>query len=121
MSHEIAASVKEEKSYRQVVDDVFTRIDRAFEDVDPDIAECSVSQGTLTIIFFEKTRFIVSPQTPVRQIWVAYLDSAWHFDLNNRGLWRDDKGRDVELFSLIERTTKSVGGLEVTIDRTPAG
>jgi len=41
----------EEKTYRQILDDTFARIDRAFESVDPDVAEVSISQGALTITF----------------------------------------------------------------------
>ena len=38
----------DEKRYRQLLDDAYARVDRAFEDVDPDVAEVSISQGTLT-------------------------------------------------------------------------
>lgn len=111
----------EEKAYRQIVDEVFTRIDRAFENVDPDLAECAVSQGTLTILFQEKLRFIVSPQTPVRQIWVAFRDRAWHLDRNpEKDLWFDDRGEGTELYTLIENTTREIAGVNVAISR-PAG
>jgi len=50
----------EEKLYRQLVDDAFRRIDAAFENVDPDLAESTFSQGTLTIVFREKQPLILS-------------------------------------------------------------
>ena len=36
------ASAIDEKRYRHLLDDTFARVDRAFEDVDPDLAEVSV-------------------------------------------------------------------------------
>src|ERR1043165_8479331 len=96
----------EEKLYRQMVDEVFHRIDSAFEKVDPDAAESTLSQGTLTILYQGKLRFILSPHTPVRQIWAAFKDRAWHFDRDPAtGQWLDDRGRGIELYSLVESTT----------------
>jgi CyaY protein len=109
----------EEKTYRQMVDDVFHRIDAAFEEVDPDLAESSLSQGTLTVLFQGKLRFIVSPQTPVRQIWAAFKDRAWHFDHQaDTGQWLDDRGRNVELYALVEQLTRETIGVTVSIQRT---
>ena len=106
----------EEKLYRQLVDRVFHQIDAAFENVDPDLAECTVSQGTLTILFGGKLRFILSPQTPVRQIWAAFKDQAWHFDRDPQsGRWLDDRGRGIELYKLVEDTTREVAGQVVSI------
>jgi iron donor protein CyaY len=106
----------EEKLYRQLVDKTFDAIDAAFEDVDPDLAESSSSQGTLTIVYNGRLRFILSPQTPVRQIWAAFRDRAWHFDRDEKtGRWMDDRGRDIDLFKLVEDTTREAAGVEVKI------
>jgi CyaY protein len=106
----------DEKQYRQLLDDAFARIDRAFEDVDPDVAEVSVSQGTLTITFFEKQRLMLTPQPAPRQLWVAFRDRAWHFDWEpSRRAWLDDRGQGVDLFALIESTTQEVGAVTVSI------
>ncbi len=102
----------EEKQYRQLVDDVFHRIDAAFEDVDPDLAESMYSQGTLSIVFRETQRLILSPQAPVRQIWVAFRDRAWHFGLDDgSGKWLDDRGAGVELYGLVKELTRDNAGL----------
>jgi CyaY protein len=111
----------EEKLYRQLVDQVFQAVDAAFEDADPDLAECTVSQGTLTILFHGKLRFILSPQTPVRQVWAAFRDQAWHFDRDPQsGRWLDDRGRGIDLYTLVEQTTRETAGQLVTIT-PPAG
>lgn len=106
----------EEKQYRQLVDLVFSQIDAAFEEVDPDLAESALSAGTLTITMVNKHRFIVSPQTPVRQIWVAFRDRAWHFNFDAATKrWTDDRGLGVDLFKLVEQTVHEATGLAVTV------
>jgi CyaY protein len=106
----------EEKQYRQLVDDAFRRIDAAFEKVDPDLAESTFSQGTLTIVFRETQQLILSPQTPTRQIWVAFLDRAWHFGLRPEGDgWIDDRGEGIDLYALIADLTRTAAGVTVTI------
>jgi iron donor protein CyaY len=108
----------DEKQYRQLLDETFARVDRAFEAVDPDVAEVSLSQGTLTITFFEKQRLMLTPQPSPRQLWAAFRDRAWHFDWNEqRRCWLDDRGQGVELLELIERTTRDVGSVEVRVQR----
>jgi CyaY protein len=107
----------EEKVYRQLVDEAFHRIDAAFEEVDPDLAESTSSQGTLTILFQGKLRFILSPQAPVRQIWAAFKDRAWHFDRDAAGNWIDDRGRGIELYGLVEELTREAVGQTVKIPR----
>jgi CyaY protein len=107
----------EEKLYRQLVDETFHRIDNAFEEIDPDLAESTSSQGTLTILYEGKLRFILSPQTPVRQIWAAFKDRAWHFDRDAEGKWIDDRGRGIELYRLVEDITREAVGQTVKIAR----
>jgi CyaY protein len=108
----------DEKVYRQLVDDAFHRIDAAFESVDPDAAESMLSQGTLTVVFAGAQRFIISPQPPVRQIWAAFKDRAWHFDHDPaRGAWLDDRGRGIELYALVEQITHEAAGQDVKVRR----
>ncbi len=109
----------DEKVYRHLVDEAFMRVDAAFESTDPDAAESMYSQGTLTVVFGGQDRFILSPQAPTRQIWVAFRDRAWHFDHHQAtGQWMDDRGLGVELYGLVEETTRAETGLGIAIDRT---
>ena len=109
----------EEKQYRQLVDEAFRRIDAAFENVDPDLAESTFSQGALTIVFRETQQLILSPQAPTLQIWVAFRDRAWHFGLRPEGDgWVDDRGQGIDLFGLIADLARTAAGVTVTISRT---
>ncbi|HXT95021.1 MAG TPA: iron donor protein CyaY [Polyangia bacterium] len=108
----------DEKRYRHLLDETFARVDRAFETVDPDLAEVSVAQGTLTITFFEKQRLMLTPQPSPRQLWAAFRDRAWHFDWNEaRAAWLDDRGLGIDLLTLVEQTTREVANVTVQIAR----
>jgi len=104
----------DEKTYRLLVDDTLKHIDAAFEAVDPDLAESTISQGALSIGFPGGLRAIVSPQPPVRQMWLAFRDRGYHFNWDGKR-WLDDKGEGLELYSLIADLTRQVTGQLVAI------
>jgi CyaY protein len=113
-----ATDMPDEKLYRQRLDDTYARIDAAFEEVDPDLAEVSISQGTLVIVFHEKHKLMLTPQPSPRQLWAAFRDRAWHFDWNAAsGRWLDDRGQGIELVALIEETTRDMTGIEIHVAR----
>jgi CyaY protein len=108
----------DEKTYRQLLDQTFARIDAAFEKVDPDLAEVSLSLGTVTITFASNQRMMLTPQPSPRQLWVAFRDRAWHFDWNAAtNQWLDDRGQGIEVCALIEKITRETAAVEVTITR----
>jgi CyaY protein len=102
----------DEKTYRDLVDATLRHIDAAFADVDPDLAESNVAQGALTILFPGGLRAIVSPQPPVRQMWLAFKDRGYHFDWDGAH-WRDDKGAGLELYALVAELTRATVGVDV--------
>ena len=92
----------DEREYRLAVDALLARLDAAFADVDPDLAESEYAQGTLVITFRQAQKLIISPQSPVRQIWAAFRDRAWHFGFDAAGeRWLDDRGQGIEFVSLV--------------------
>jgi len=108
----------DEKTYRQLLDQTFARIDAAFENVDPDLAEVSLSLGTLTITYPGNQRMMLTPQPSPRQLWVAFRDRAWHFDYDaTKSRWMDDRGQGIEVCALIEETTRDIAAVTVTISR----
>jgi iron donor protein CyaY len=106
----------DEKTYRRLLDDTFARIDRAFDEVDPDLAESNLAQGALTITVRGGHRLILSPQPSPRQLWVAFRDRAWHFDWNEaRGCWLDDRGQDIEAVALVAKLTRESSGVTLKL------
>ena len=103
-----------ESAYRQRVDEMLSRLDAAFADVDPDLAEPEYTQGTLVVSFRQVHKLILSPQAPARQIWAAFRDRAWHFSLDaGSGRWLDDKGQGVELVALVVSLAREHAGVEL--------
>jgi CyaY protein len=94
-----------EAEYRKKIQETFDRIQRAFENVDPDAAECEIQFGALTVTFPDRTKCILSAQPSVRQLWLALASrgTAYHFDYHlASSTWVDDKGKGIELISFLE-------------------
>jgi CyaY protein len=105
----------DEPEYRHLVDLAMHRIDAAFEDIDPDLAESDHSQGSLVVTIRQALKLIVSPQAPLRQIWVAFRDRAWHLNLVD-GRWLDDRNGGTELFSLVASIVQENVGITLSFD-----
>jgi CyaY protein len=105
----------DEQAYRARIDETLKQIDAAFEDVDPDLAESDHAQGSLIITFKQTHKVILSPQAPLRQLWVAFRDRAWHFSCDDQGRWLDDRGQNVELLSLVARLTQENAGVTLRL------
>ncbi len=107
-----------EPEYRALVNQVYQRVLKAMDEVDPDIVEAELSQGTLTLTLSDGKRWILSAQPPVRQLWLAVASQgrAYHFNRDpGSGRWLDDKGLGVELFSCLEGLLKDVAGVGVKL------
>jgi CyaY protein len=107
-----------EAEYRSVMKNTLDRVERAFDAVDPDVAECSVQFGALSIVFPNGQRCILSSQPSVRQLWMAVAAKgiAYHFDFDARaGEWRDDKGLGIEPLRFLQEFLKESVGLELRI------
>lgn len=92
------------------------RVERAFENVDPDVAECSVQFGALSIVFPNGSKCILSSQPSVQQLWMAVAAKgiAYHFDYDAAtGRWRDDKGQGIEPLSFLEKFLKETVDLDL--------
>ena len=66
----------EEKRYRQLVADTYKTLEKAFDTVDPDVVELTRAGDVITLLFADGMRCILSPQPPLRQLWVAARASA---------------------------------------------
>jgi iron donor protein CyaY len=110
-----------EADYRRKVLESMARIEKAFTDVDPDVAECEQSLGSLVIISrtitsADRSRLILSTQPSVRQIWLALAAKgiAHHFNYSDeKEQWIDDKGKNIELLSFLKQYFKDSSDLDL--------
>lgn len=90
------------------------RIEDAFADIDPDDVEVSTSDGVLRLDLRDGTKIVINSHRAARQIWMAAVASAWHFDPTDAGTWIAAKSGD-ELRATLERLVKDRIGLELHV------
>jgi CyaY protein len=106
----------EEKRYRQLVAETYKKLENAFDAVDPDVVELSRAGDVVTLLFPDGMRCILSPQPPLRQLWVAARTTAVHFNWNDEAnAWQDDQGKGIEVFSYLKDLVKREVDEEVAL------
>jgi len=80
----------DEAEFDRSARDELQHIEDAFADVDPDDVEVSSSDGVLKLALRDGTRIVINSHRAARQIWMAAIASAWHFDPTADG-WRSSK------------------------------
>jgi CyaY protein len=89
-------------------------IEDAFADIDPDDVEVSTSDGVLRLDLRDGTKIVINSHRAARQIWMAAVASAWHFDPSEGGTWIAAKSGD-ELRATLSRLVKDRIGLELRV------
>jgi CyaY protein len=78
----------DEASFDREARDELHQLEDAFADIDPDDVEVSTSDGVLRLDLRDGTRVVINSHRAARQIWMAAVSSAWHFDPAGQGVWR---------------------------------
>ncbi len=66
-------------------------IEDQLEEVDPDEVDISSSDGVLTLELRDGVKVVVNSHRAARQIWMAAVASAWHFNYDEAdGRWRTE-------------------------------
>ncbi len=108
-----------EALYRKTIQETLDTIQGAFENVDPDIAECEQALGSMTLTFADRSRCILSAQPSVKQLWLAVASrgTAYHFNWDaTTKRWMDDKGKGIELLSFLRTFLKEQTGQEIALN-----
>jgi CyaY protein len=111
------ATAMDESTFDRVGRDELSYIEDQLADVDPDDIETSTSDGVLTLTLRDGVRVVINTHRAARQIWMAAVASAWHFDPPTeqdpeRG-WRTADGQ--ELRSTLQSVIRQRIGLEVEL------
>ncbi len=107
-----------EAEYRALIQKSYDRIMTALDPVDPDLAECEGSLGSLAIRFADGSKCILSAQPSVRQLWLALAAQAlaYHFNWDPAlGAWIDDRGKGIELHALLEKVLSEKVGSPIKL------
>lgn len=105
----------DEATFNRVARDELHRLEDAFADVDPDDVEVSTSDGVLRLDLRDGTRIVINSHRAARQIWMAAVATAWHFDPVDDGRgWRSGKNGE-ELRPTLARLLKEHVGLDLPL------
>ena len=100
----------DDKEFMKAADDCLRRVAKWLEDLDPDEADYSTADGSVTIEFPDGAKFILSRQSATKQVWLAAGAHGYHYTLDqSANVWRDDKDGH-ELFArLAEVVGEKIG------------
>jgi CyaY protein len=104
----------DEASFDRVARDELHELENAFSDIDPDDVEVSASDGVLRLDLRDGTKIVINSHRAARQIWMAAVASAWHFDPSADGRWRAAKTGD-ELRPTLARLLHDRIGVTVSL------
>src|SRR4051812_4421811 len=103
----------DEATFDKASRDELRAIEDAFEDVDPDDIEVSTSDGVLRLDLRDGTKIVINSHRAARQIWMAAVASAWHFDPAGP-TWKTPKTGE-ELRPTLSRILQDRIGLELRL------
>ena len=104
----------DETTFDSVARAELARIEDSLADVDPDVIEVHASDGVLRLDLRDGTKIVINSHRAARQIWMAAVASAWHFDPGADGRWTASKTGD-ELRSTVARVVKERIGLVLAL------
>ena len=107
----------DDAAYNTRVADIFRRLLKGLDLVDPDALDAD-STGDMVTITANKSgqKVVVNTQRAVRQIWVAGNGSGIHFDFDAKSSkWLDDKHKGLELFAWISECVEAASGARVSL------
>jgi CyaY protein len=104
----------DDKTFDALARDELRALEDRLADVDPDDVEVSTSDGILKLDLRDGTKIVINSHRAARQIWMAAVSSAWHFDPGGDGKWTASKTGD-ELRATVARVVKERIGLELAL------
>jgi CyaY protein len=100
----------EEADFDRVAREELHALEDAFADIDPDDVEITTSDGVLRMDLRDGTRIVINSHRAARQIWMAAVSTAWHFDpVDNGASWRTPKTGEELRPTLVRLVRERVG------------
>ena len=103
----------DEEEFDRIARDELQHLEDALSEVDPDECEVSTSDGVLKLALRDGTRVVINSHRAARQIWMAAISTAWHFDPVGDG-WRASKTNE-DLRPTLARLLRERVGLDVAL------
>src|SRR5688572_32255202 len=104
----------DDAEFDRIASDELHHLEDAFANVDPDECEVQSSDGVLKLDLRDGTKIVINSHRAARQIWMAAISTAWHFDPPAGGGWRAAKTGE-ELRPTLAKLVRERIGLEVSL------
>ena len=107
----------DDAEFDRIASDELHHLEDAFANVDPDECEVQSSDGVLKLDLRDGTKIVINSHRAARQIWMAAVATAWHFDPptdSGDGTWIAAKTSE-ELRSTLRRVLRERIGLELRV------
>ncbi len=103
----------DETKFNGLVADVFKRMLKTLDAVDPDALDADSTGDMLTITGSKSgQKVVVNTQRAVSQLWVAGKSQGLHFSFDG-ARWLDDKGKGIELHAWVAECVEAASGVKL--------
>lgn len=100
--------------FDRIARDELHHLEDALSELDPDECEVSSSDGVLKLALKDGTRVVINSHRAARQIWMAAISTAWHFDPVDPSTWRAGKTNE-DLRPTLAKLLRERIGLDVAL------
>jgi CyaY protein len=105
----------DEATFDKLGRDELAYIEEQLDEVDPDDIDVTSTDGVLTLTLRDGARVVINTHRAARQIWMAAVASAWHFNPPSQGGDRWQTADGTELHDTLARVVKERIGLELQL------
>jgi CyaY protein len=104
----------DDAEFDRIAGEELLHLEDALSEIDPDECEVSSSDGVLKLALRDGTRVVINSHRAARQIWMAAISTAWHFDPAGDHVWHATKTNE-DLRPTLARLLRERIGLEVAL------
>ena len=100
----------DEREFRKRTDAIYKAVIERLDTEDPDDIEAEMSAGVVKIRLKSGKIFVLNHQAPLREVWYAAGDRAWHFQYEaSTAKWVDPRNFDELAATLSATITRAAG------------
>lgn len=105
----------EETLFRQYTERLYRAVLQRLDREDPDVIEGELAAGVVKIRNADGQTYVLNHQLPLREIWYAAGDRAWHFQCQPDARWVDPRN-GAELAATLAETLSRLAGLPLQFE-----
>jgi CyaY protein len=100
--------------FEHLAHEEMTYLEDRLGELDPDDADLTVSAGVLRVDLRDGTKIVINSHRAARQIWMAAVATAWHFDPLDDGRWLASRTNE-ELRATLARLLRDHTGVSLAL------